>query len=321
MRLSDLLRPLADSPARAKVVMIDAARPLPFRPQGKGHWRAGLEAIDPPQGMLVAYASAPGTVAPDQPGRLRRLCHRDRRDAARAGDRPRNRVHAHPQPHPSDHRRARQTPWHVSALGEQIELVPPEAATASVPPPPPIRQARPMRDIGPDEAYALAIEMDTLEGYTGFVQAYPGHPYTQRVWAMIRARREALAWMRALESNTPQAYWTYLRRYPNGMYAFDAERRLRRLGAAVAPPPGFAMMEFDDVPMALSGEPVEYEEVYRVGPPPPRGLYGAPRPAYLANMPPPQRRGGGAGSRILPALAIAIPLVAALAAPAAAPGA
>ena len=33
-----------------------------------------------------------------------------------------------------------------------------------------------MRDIGPDEAYALAIEMDTLEGYIGFVQAYPGHP-------------------------------------------------------------------------------------------------------------------------------------------------
>src|SRR3954465_3177424 len=80
--------------------------------------------------------------------------------------------------------------------------------------------------------------MDTLEGYTGFVQAYPGHPYSKRVWAMIRARREALAWMRALESNTPQSYWTYLRRYPNGMYAFDAERRLRRLGAGGGPPPG-----------------------------------------------------------------------------------
>ena len=45
VRLSDLLRPLADSPARAKVVMIDATRPLPFRPQGRGLAR-GLEAID-----------------------------------------------------------------------------------------------------------------------------------------------------------------------------------------------------------------------------------------------------------------------------------
>src|SRR4029077_6562803 len=101
--------------------------------------------------------------------------------------------------------------------------------------------------------YALAIEMDTLEGYTGFVQAYPGHPYTQRVWAMIRARREALAWMRALESNTPQSYWTYLRRYPNGMYAFDAERRLRRLGAAGAPPPGLPPMGIDEGAMGPFG--------------------------------------------------------------------
>ncbi len=315
VRLSDLMRPLADSPARAKVVMIDAMRPLPFRPQGKALAR-GLEAIDAPQGVLIAYASAPGTVAPDQPGNygpyataIAEMLRSPGTDLETVFTHIRSRTHLTTE--------GKQTPWHASALGEQIELLPPEAATASVPPPPPIRQARPMRDIGPDEAYALAIEMDTLEGYTGFVQAYPGHPYTKRVWAIIRARREALAWMRARESNSPQSYWTYLRRYPNGMYAFDAERRLRRLGAAGAPPPGFAMMEFDDVPMALSGEPVEYEEVYRVGPPPPRGLYGAPRPAYLANLPPPQRRGGGAGggagSRILPALAIAIPLAAALA--------
>ena len=56
---------------------------------------------------------------------------------------------------------------------------------------------------------------------------------------MIRARREALAWMRALEFNTPQSYWTYLRRYPNGMYAFDAERRLRRPRLAVRAAAGF----------------------------------------------------------------------------------
>ncbi len=311
VRMSDLLRPFADSPARAKVMMIDAVRPLPFRPQGKGLAR-GLEAIDPPQGMLIAYSSAPGTIAPDRPGdygayaiAIAEMLRAPGTDLDTAFTHIRSRTHLTTE--------GQQTPWHVSALGESIELVPPQAATASVPPPPPIRQARPMREIGPDEAYALAIEMDTLEGYTGFVQAYPGHLYTQRVWAMIRARREALAWMRALEFNTPQSYWTYLRRYPNGMYAFDAERRLRRLGSPFAPPQDFAMMEFDDVPMALVDEPREYVDVYRVGPPPPRGLYGAPRPAYLANLPPPQRRGGGPGSRILPALAVGIPLVAALA--------
>ena len=141
-----------------------------------------------------------------------------------------------------------------------------------------------MREIGPDEAYSLAIEMDTLDGYTGFVEAYPTHAYSERVWAMIRARREAMAWMRAQQINTPQSYWTYLRRYPNGMYAFDAERRLRRLGAPFAPPPGFAMVEFDDVPMALVDEPREYREVYRVGPRPPRILYAAAIPAFIAAL-------------------------------------
>src|SRR5215213_7657932 len=44
IRLSDLMRPLADAPARAKVMMIDAARPLPFRPQGRG-LAVGLASI------------------------------------------------------------------------------------------------------------------------------------------------------------------------------------------------------------------------------------------------------------------------------------
>ena len=62
-------------------------------------------------------------------------------------------------------------------------------------------------------------------------RVYPNSPYAPRIWAMIRARREALAWRRALLVNTPEAYWTYLERYPDGMYAFDARRRLRRLAA------------------------------------------------------------------------------------------
>ena len=64
VRLSDLMRPLADTPARAKVMMIDATRELPFQLQGRA---PGLEAVEPPQGMLIAFSSAPGTIAPDRP--------------------------------------------------------------------------------------------------------------------------------------------------------------------------------------------------------------------------------------------------------------
>ena len=333
IRLSDLMRPLADAPARAKVMMIDAARPLPFRPQGRG-LAVGLASIEPPQGMLIAYSSAPGTVVPDRPGdygayatAIAEMLRAPGVDLDTAFTHIRSRTHLTTE--------GQQTPWHLAAITEPIELVPPAAAaSAAVAAPPPPRRARPMREIGPDEAYSLAIEMDTLDGYTGFVEAYPTHAYSERVWAMIRARREAMAWMRAQQINSPQSYWTYLRRYPNGMYAFDAERRLRRLGAPFAPPPGFAMVEFDDVPMALVDEPREYREVYRVGPRPPRILYAAAIPAFIAALAVARRDGsrddgrrdgrsgdgrrgdgrgdgrwGGRGSGSLPTTVVAIPAV------------
>src|ERR1043165_8188349 len=67
IRLFDLLRPLADVQAAATVVVLDAARPLPFQIQG-GQLARGLGAIESAPGMLIAFSSAPGTVAQDGPG-------------------------------------------------------------------------------------------------------------------------------------------------------------------------------------------------------------------------------------------------------------
>ena len=148
----------------------------------------------------------------------------------------------------------------------------------------------------------------------GSCRPIPAIPTRKRVWAMIRARREALAWMRALEINTPQSYWTYLRRYPNGMYAFDAERRLRRLGVAVRAAAGLrhdgvrrradgAGRRAGGIRGGVSGRPAAAARpLWRAAP----GLSCEPAAAAARGG------GGGAGSRILPALAIAIPLVAAL---------
>ena len=61
VRLFDLLRPLADVQAAAKIVVLDAARPLRFQIQGQ--LARGLGAIESAPGMLVAFSSAPGTVA------------------------------------------------------------------------------------------------------------------------------------------------------------------------------------------------------------------------------------------------------------------
>ncbi len=299
MRLSDLMRSLAGTKARAKTVIVDASRPVAFAPQGPPLAR-GLAALEPPDGVLLAYSAAPGTLAPDGQGpygayatAIAEMLRAPGLELDTAFAQIRIRAHQTTQ--------GQQTPWHMSALGDQIVLVPPAEAGASAPPPP-RRVARPTREMDPDEAYAVAIEVDTLDGYAGFVEAYPQHAYSERVWAIIRARREALAWMRARQIDEPPAYWTYLRRYPNGIYARDAERRLRRLQASFGPPPGFGGIEFDDVPMPLMGEPVEYIEVYRVGPPPPRRLIGPP-PAFFVSLPPPRPR--RPGQLFLP---VAVPL-------------
>jgi hypothetical protein len=291
VRLFDLLRPLADTPAAAKIVILDATRPLPFRIQG-GRLARGLGAIAAAPGMVVGFSSAPGTVAPDGPGpygayatAIAEMVREPGLDLDTVFARIRVRTHQATN--------GAQTPWNVSQeLNPQVVLVPgAPAATPGVPVvSAPRRTPRPMRDIGPEQAYALAIEDDSLEGYTEYVRSYPDSPYTRRIWAIIRERREALAWRRALLINSLEAYWTYLARYPDGMYAYDAERRLRRLSAGARPPSGFRVMEFDDVPPPLDGEPERLFDVYPDAPPPPRFL--GPPPAFIVGVPPAARPGG-----------------------------
>ena len=311
VRLFDLLRPLADVPAAAKVVVLDATRPLPFQIQG-GQLARGLGAIESAPGMLVAFSSAPGTVAEDGPGpygayatAIAEMVREPGLDLDTLFARIRLRT--------NEATNGVQTPWEVSQLQQVVMLVPgtPNAPPAGAPQgllsapqaamgaPPPRRAPRPIRDLGPEDAYAVAIEQDELPTYVEYVRLYPNSPYAQRVWATIRARREALLWRRALLANSPDAYWTYIQRYPDGMYVFDARRRLRRLSAADGPPPGFRMMDFDDVPMPVAGEPARLYDVYPAAPPPRRFL--APPPAFIVGLPPPPRRGGGLWRRQQPA--------------------
>src|SRR6185295_4987383 len=293
VRLFDLLRPLADTPAADKIVILDATRPLPFRIEG-GRLARGLGAIAATPGMIVGFSAAPGTAAPDGRGPYGAYATAIA-EMVREPGLTLEALFASIRVRTAEATNGAQVPWNVSEqINPRIMLVPgaPAAAPAGAPqrivggPPP-----RPIREIGADQAYSYAIESDNLETYTEYVRAYPNSPYTQRVWGIIRDRREALAWRRALLINTPEAYWTYLGRYPEGMYAFDAERRLRRLSAGMRPPSGFRALEFEDVPPALDGEPTRFVDVYPAAPPPPRRL--GPPPAFIVGAPP--VRPGGPG--------------------------
>jgi hypothetical protein len=320
VRLFDFLRPLADAPATTKIVVLDATRPLPFRIEG-GELAVGLGAIAAAPGMLVAFSSAPGTAAQDGPGpygpyatAIAEMVREPGLDIDTLFARIRLRT--------NEATGGVQTPWEVSQLQRVAMLVPGQAAAppagapqglfatpqAAIGAPVVRRRAppRPIQDIGPEEAYAYAVEADDLPTYVEYVRVYPNSPYSQRVWAMIRARREALLWRHVLLENSPEAYWTYVERYPEGMYVFDARRRLRRLSAGDRPPPGWRMRMYDDVPMPLAGEPARFTGVLPPAPPPRRYL-GAP-PAFIVGLPPPPPRpvGGGLWRREQPLLPVII---------------
>jgi len=95
---------------------------------------------------------------------------------------------------------------------------------------------RKIRDLGARDAYYAALERDTLEGYEEFVAAYPNDPMAKRVRAIIAARREAITWRQTYATNKPEAFWSYLNRYPDGPHAADARRRLADRGFASEPP-------------------------------------------------------------------------------------
>ena len=116
-----------------------------------------------------------------------------------------------------------------------------------------------------------------------------------RVRAIIAARREAITWRRTRNIDTPQAYWSYLTRYPRGAHSDDARRRLAYLSAAIEPPPSFAVVAYDVPPpppeeMTYVERPVLVFDDPDFGfapPPPPPIIFLPPPPVYFVDLPPP----------------------------------
>src|SRR6516165_6756384 len=246
VRASDYLRPLAALKLKASIVVFDAARPSPFARSGPP-LAGGLALVEPEPGLLLAYNAAPGTVAPEGPGpygayaqALAELMRDGGLPLASVFDRARLRV--------NDVTKGAEVPWHASKV--ETSLVFFERALDAPPPAVSTEQtaavrSRPLGDLGAPEAYAAALDRDTLDGYSEFLTAYPGDPMATRVRAIAAARREAMTWQRTRVVDTPPAYWSYLRRYPQGPHAADAQRRLAFLAAAFEPPGSFTAMAYD----------------------------------------------------------------------------
>jgi hypothetical protein len=255
--------------------------------------------MDAPDNTLVAFNAAPGTIAPNESGPYgayaQALVEMLRQPGLPIDD-----AFAQIRLRVNEATRGAQTPWDVTKLAPGLVMFEPAPGA----PPRPAAQRPPpvsaMRGLPPAEAYGVAVGADTFEGYNQFIALYPGDPLARRVRAMLAARREALTWYRTIRANSPEAYWTYLRRYPNGPHAGDAERRLAFISAPLAPPPQFAFYDYDVPPpppdeIVIIDRPRFYiNEVVDVPPPPlPIGFLPPIAPEYRQLPPPPPQPGFG----------------------------
>ncbi|MFB9265077.1 caspase family protein, partial [Bradyrhizobium erythrophlei] len=296
LRLSDYLRPLSALHLKTVVVVLDLARANPFARSGNP-LTGGLALVEAEPGTLIAFNAAPGTVAPDESGPYSAYAQA-LAEISREGGVSLDDAFARIRLRVNQITNGGQVPWHSSKLQAPIYLFerapnapPPQvtaAETASI-------RRRPIRDFDAREAYLAALDRDTLEAYEDFLATYPNDPMARRVRAIVAARREAITWRRTRSTDTPQAYWSYLRRYPRGAHSYDARRRLSYLSAALEPPPSFTVIEYDlpppppdeivyvDRPVLAFADP----EFDFAPPPPPPVVFLPPPPVYFVDLPPP----------------------------------
>jgi uncharacterized caspase-like protein len=294
IRVSDFTQPLAALPGRVKIVILDAARQNPFG-GGNQPLASGLALVDPVPTMAIAFNAAPGTVAPDEQGPYGAYAT-SLTEMIAAGGLGLDDLFARLRLRVSDLTQGAEVPWYVSQIDGPFFLT---ERAADAPPPPnvmPVAEIRSksIRDFSNvEDAYAWAVDSDTIDGYEQFLAIYPDGPYSGRIRGMLAVRREEIIWRRCVTADTPQAYWSYMRRYPNGPHIWDARRRLEMLRQALEPPPAFADYDFGVPPpppaeFAFIDAPVVMFVGPRYAPPPrPPLFFLPPRPREFAVLPPP----------------------------------
>ncbi len=316
-RIADLTHALAATNLGAKVVIIDGAHAAPDAP---GPLSSGLALVEAEQGTLIAFNAAPGAVAPIEPGPFGLYAKLLTQNIKQGGvpieesfDRLRVGVNTDTG--------GSVTPWDASKLLQNFTFFDRSAkapAMGSAQVPFTSLRTRPLRDFSAEQAYDVAVARDTIGSYEDYLTIFSDHPLARRVRQILALRREALFWRDVVRANSAPAYWTYLRRYPNAPHEMEAQRRLVRLAADTAPPPGFAVLAFD-VPPPPKDELLFLDRrgivvMSDLPPPPPPPLFllpPLPAEADVLQAPPPPP-----GPRLLPVpIAVAIPFVRPILAP------
>lgn len=284
--LSEQMHALATLHSKTTFIILDVARASPFVLPGQA---GGLAWVEPEANMLVAFNAAPGTVAPDVGGgygpyakALAEMIREGSLTPVNVFDRVRLRV--------NELTKGAQVPWDASKTETQFKFFERTAGApqrADSPEHTASMRSQSMRSLGAHDAYMVALMRDTFDAYADFLADYWHDPMTKRVRALLAARREAITWRRTYRANVPDAYWSYLERYPHGPHVASARRLLVHLGATIEPPSKFARMDYD-VPPPLPDE-LEYVERAVLVFDDPALAFESPQPSpvyFLAPSPP-----------------------------------
>jgi uncharacterized caspase-like protein len=315
VRLSDYFDKLAAVPAAARIFVLDGARILHFATEGSP-FASGFGIETAAANSVYAFNEAPDVVSPDEPGPYGIYAQALVEMLRQGFDIPEVFVAARLRA--NDLSNGIIVPWNDGQLAAPFALY---ARDKKASPLRPVSTSSPLEGSIAAKAYLQAIKSDTLEGYAGFSAAFPDDPLTLRVRALLATRRESLTWRAAVDAGTPQAIWTYMRRYPRGPHIPDARRRLAGLAAPLDPPPRFDPYPFSGLPgpseaeLEILDQPVLTFDDPSYPPPPPAADLLPQRPVEFEDLLPPSP--GGAGLLPVPAplaLSFSKPLRPALAA-------
>jgi uncharacterized caspase-like protein len=293
LRISDFMRALARAPGMVKIIVVDAARQHPFLGMPLGN---GLSLVEPGSGTLIAFNTAPGSIAPIENGPYGAFAQSLAEMIGTGGGLGLDDLFARLRLRVNEMSNGVAVPWYASGITHPFLLVErtPDAPAASQTVDVTELKKRAIRDFGnANEAFAAALVHDSLKGYEEFLTVYPHSPLASRVRALIAVRREAIIWRRTLDGDTREAYWSYLRRYLEGAHVVDAQRRLGMLAASLEPPPGFAPIAYDVPPpspdeVTFLRQPVVLFDGAVFAPPPPIPVsFLPPRPPQFVALAPP----------------------------------
>ncbi|QCI63595.1 caspase family protein [Phreatobacter stygius] len=266
LRLVDLARALGSVQSRARLLLLDLSADHPWAGLGLPV-RRGLGVFDAAPGLLIASAVAPGEVMAPFEGAYGRFALA-LAEQLRAPGLPLDEAIARARLRVHQQSNGRDTPWEASRLPPPVRSLTLPAdpmPTGSTLPP---AAARRIEGLPVADAYALAVERDSIAGYQEFLRAYPTGPFTRRVLRLLAAKREAMVWRQTLRVGSPQSYWTYLKIYPRGPHAEEARWGLGRLQAPIRPSQDFVEVIYEDIPPPLWGVEIVDDPAFWVPAPP-----------------------------------------------------